>query len=155
MADATLPWGVESAPFDEDGIPGQRTLLVEDGVCRQFWADYRYAQYLGLPATGAFGNLCIPAGTAPLEDLLGEGPLFHIVSFASMDPDPITGEFVGEIRLGYDVRGGKARPFKGGALSGDMQGALAQVRFSREVAFLGRYRGPEAARFGDLAVGGD
>lgn len=155
VADATLPWGVGSAPFDEDGIPGQRTLLVEDGVCRQFWADYRYAQYLGLPATGAFGNLCIPAGTIPLDDLLGEGPLFHIVSFASMDPDPITGEFVGEIRLGYDVQGGKARPFKGGALSGNMEGALAQVRFSREVAFLGHYHGPEAARFGDLAVGGD
>ncbi|MBC7224816.1 MAG: hypothetical protein H5T59_11180 [Anaerolineae bacterium] len=156
VADATLPWGVGTAPFDEDGVPGQRTTLVEGGVCRQFWADYRYAQYLGLPATGSFGNLCIPAGATPLADLLaGEEPVFHIVAFASMDPDPITGEFVGEIRLGYDVRKGSARPFKGGALSGTMEDTLAQVWFSREVAFLGHYLGPEAARFGELAVGGD
>lgn len=155
VADATLPWGVGTVPFDDDGVPGQRTLLVENGICRRFWTDYRHAQYLGLPATGAFGNLCIPSGRVPLADLLGEGPLFHIVSFASMDPDPITGEFVGEIRLGYDVQGGVLRPFKGGALSGNMESALAQVRFSQEVAFLGSYHGPEAARFGDLAVGGD
>lgn len=156
VADAILPWGVETAPFDEDGVPGQRTTLVEEGICRQFWADYRYAQYLGLPATGAFGNLCIPAGATPLADLMaGEEPLFHIVSFASMDPDPITGEFVGEIRLGYDVRKGNVRPFKGGALSGAIEEALTQVWFSRELAFLGHYLGPEAARFGELVVGGD
>jgi len=156
VADATLPWGVGSTPFDDDGLPGKRTTLVEEGVLRRFWADYRYAQYLGLSPTGAFGNLCIPEGqTSAIELLASDERLFHVVSFAAMDPDPITGQFVGEIRLGYDVGAGGVQPFKGGALSGDMESALANVRFSQEMAFTSGYHGPEVALFGELSVGGE
>ncbi|NLE76364.1 MAG: hypothetical protein GX605_06390 [Chloroflexi bacterium] len=153
-ADRTLPRGVGAAAFDDDGVPGQRVPLVVGGVVQRFWSDYRYAQYLGLPASGSFGNLCVAPGAVSAAQLLADGPLFHIVSFAAMDPDPITGEFVGEIRLGYDVGGGKARPFKGGALSGEVSAALANVRFSRDLLFAGDYHGPRVALFGDLALGG-
>ena len=155
VADAILPMGVGSVPFDDDGVPGQQTTLVEQGILERFWADYRHAQYLDLSASGAFGNLRIPGGVSSVADLLASaGRLFHIVSFAAMDPDPITGRFVGEIRLGYDVGAEGARPFKGGALSGDMESALADVRFSRETVWVGDYQGPELALFGDLSVGG-
>ncbi|MGQ9584909.1 MAG: metallopeptidase TldD-related protein [Anaerolineae bacterium] len=156
VTDRTLPWGIGTGPFDDDGVPGQRVALVEAGVLKRFWADYRHAQYLSIPPTGTFGNLVIPGGRTPAAELLNPADrLFHIVSFASMDPDPITGEFVGEIRLGYDVGAGETRPFKGGALSGNMEGALADVRFSQEQIFLGGYWGPEVALFGELAVGGN
>jgi PmbA protein len=155
VADALLPRGAGSTPFDRDGLPGQQTTLVEEGIFRQYWADYRHAQYLDTPATGAFGNLSIPAGRTPVSDLLArDRPLFQIVSFAAMDPDPITGQFVGEIRLGYDLSTGDGTPFKGGAISGDMTSALANVRFSREGAQWGDYHGPQFALFGDLKVGG-
>ena len=59
-------------------------------------------------------------------------PHVEIVSFSWFNPDPITGDFATEIRLGYVVDGQGRRPFKGGLLIGNVLDALANVRWSRE-----------------------
>jgi PmbA protein len=78
----------------------------------------------------------------------------EIVSFSWFNPDPVTGDFSTEIRLGYVVNGNGRRPFKGGLLIGNVLDALANVRWSRETGFYGNYFGPVAARFGQLTVAG-
>ena len=45
-------------------------------------------------------------------------------------------------------------PFKGGALVGNLLDALANARWSAETGFYGDYQGPQAARFGGLAIAG-
>lgn len=154
-ANAVLPWGTRSAAFDDDGLPGQRLLLIENGVLRHFWAPQRYAEYLRVPPTGQFGNLEVAPGSLPLADMWQmDGVLYHIVAFSAMMPDPITGNFVGEIRLGYERRGGEMRPIKGGSLSGNLFTDLASARFSPETVALGDYLGPEAVFFPALTVSG-
>lgn len=155
-ANAVLPYGTHSTAFDREGLPGQRLLLIENGVLRSFWATQRYAEYLQVPPTGGFGNLELLPGSMPVADMWqGEDVLYHIVAFSSMAPDPVTGHFVGEIRLGYERRGGEVRPVKGGSLSGNLFDALATARFSQETVFLGSYLGPEAVRFPALTVSGE
>jgi len=153
-SNALLPFGTHSSSFDGEGLPGQRTLIIDNGILSRFWARQRYAQYLQVPATGSFGNMEISAGSVPFASLLDNGPLYHIVAFSAMSPDPITGDFVGEIRLGYEIDKGQTRPIRGGSISGNLFAALAMARLSQETIFLGDYLGPRAIRFPEVTVAG-
>ena len=154
-SDALLPFGLRSGPFDAEGLPGRDVSIVEDNVLQRFWAGQRYAAYLSIEPTGAFGNLVIPPGSTPLADLLAAGPLIHIVAFSDVTPNLVTGDVVAEIRLGYGVDGDRVTPIKGGALSANIYDAFANAIYSRETAFLGEYQGPEAIRFAEMVVAGE
>jgi len=155
-ANGLLPFGTASGRFDSEGLPGQRTLVVEQGVLSRFWATQRYADYLQIPATGQFGNMEVNPGAAAFEELFaGPGPLYHIVAFSAMSPDPITGNFVGEIRLGYEMHQGQCQPIRGGSISGNLFAALASAQLCQETAFLGDYFGPRAIRFPRITVAGE
>jgi len=155
-SNALLPYGVRSAVFDEEGLPGQRVLIVENGVLRRFWGSQRYAEYLNTAPTGRFGNMDVAVGSVPFDDLFqSDGTIYHVVAFSAMSPDPITGDFVGEMRLGYEIQKGHRRPIRGGSISGNLFKVLAAARLSREQAFLGDYVGPRAALFPGITVAGD
>ncbi len=152
-ANRRLPFGTNTNRFDDEGHPAQRVELVRDNIVVAFTANQRYAEYLGIPPTGAFGNLELPAGTRPAAELVGP-PHIEIASFSWFNPDPITGEFACEIRLGYVVANGERTPFKGGTLVGNVLDALANVRWSAETGLYGSYQGPTTARFTQLQVAG-
>jgi len=149
-----LPFGLRSGPLDAEGLPGRDVDIVAGNVLRRLWAGQRYAEYLGLEPTGAFGNVVVPPGDTPLAELLAAGPLIHIVAFSDMHPNPATGDVVAEIRLGYAIDGNAVTPVKGGALSTNAFDAFAGAIYSLESVFLGEYQGPEAIRFAEMAVAG-
>ncbi len=153
-SNALLPFGNRSGSFDGDGLPGQRIPVVENGILSRFWATSRYAQYLQISATGSFGNMEIVPGSVPFADLFHGGPLYHVVAFSAMSPDPFTGNFVGEIRLGYEIEEGRKRPIRGGSISGNLLAALAAARLSTDTVFLGDYLGPRGIRFPEVTVAG-
>lgn len=157
ISDGLRPWGTGTAPFDDEGLPARRTAVIEDGIVRQYWADTRYAAYLGIPATGAFANMTIPPGSWPLDALRSapDGAVYEVVAFSSMNPDPVSGDFVAEIRLGYRHDRFGTTPIKGGSLAGNVFSALADVRLSAETYSDGRYYGPAAMRFGELSIAGE
>jgi predicted Zn-dependent protease len=148
-----LAYGTQSNRFDEEGLPAQRLLLIQDNRLMALAASQRYADYLNLPPTGAFGNIELAPGQTSQAELLAE-PHVEIVSFSWFNPDAITGDFATEIRLGYVVDATGRHPFKGGLLIGNVLTALANVRWSSEMAFCGNYLGPATARFAQLTVAG-
>lgn len=152
-ANRQLPYGMNSNRFDTEGIPAQRVELIRDNELQTFTASNRYAEYLGIPATGAFGDIELSPGNTPIEELVGE-PHVEVSEFSWFNPDPLTGDFACEIRLGYVVDGEERKPFKGGILVGNLLDALADVHWSSEPSFLGSYLGPTAARFNNLTVAG-
>jgi PmbA protein len=152
-ANRQLPYGMNSNCFDNEGIPAQRVELIRDNKLQAFTASKRYADYLGFPETGAFGDVELSPGNTSIEELVGE-PHVEVTEFSWFNPNPITGEFACEIRLGYVVKGGERKPFKGGMLVGNLLDALADVHWSSETSFLGNYLGPTAARFNNLTVAG-
>jgi predicted Zn-dependent protease len=155
-SNSVQPFGTRSTRFDQDGLPAQRTLLVDQGTCAQFWAPQRYAEYLGVAPTGGFGNMEVVTGSASVDQMLaGDGPIYHIVAFSAMSPDPFTGDFVGEIRLGYELDHGTSRPVRGGSISGNLFDVLANAQLSKQAAALGNYFGPRAMRFPQVTVAGD
>ncbi len=150
-ANRLLPYGLGSSCFDEEGLPGQRVAVVQDNLLANFTASQRYAGYIKVPATGAFGNLEVTPGSTTARSLTSQ-PHIEIAGFSWFNPDTLTGDFSCEIRLGYIVDGEKRTPFKGGQLVGNVMDSLADVRWSKETGFFGDYQGPVTARFEGMQI---
>ncbi|MGE5251693.1 MAG: metallopeptidase TldD-related protein [Bacteroidota bacterium] len=146
-----IPYGEASNRFDEEGLPAGRVELIRDNTLVNFAASQRYAEYLQIPATGDFGGVEVAPGPSGAATLLHE-PYVEVIEFSWFNPDRITGDFATEIRLGYLVKGGKRKPFKGGQLIGNYMQALANARWSAETGFFGRYLGPHTVRFEGLKL---
>jgi PmbA protein len=152
-ANRRLPYGIPSSAFDQEGIPAQRVRLIEDNKLAAFIANQRYAQYLDMKPSGSFGCLEMSPGSHT-EANLRSGSYIEIAEFSWFNPDPMTGNFACEIRLGYQVKDGQRVPFKGGMLVGNLLDALGNVYWSEEIGFYGNYLGPKTARFNLLQVAG-
>lgn len=121
--------GFGSAPFDDEGVPMQRTPIVESGVLKHFLTDRRTSAKLGLPLTGnglRVKNLvltkelgAVPAprvtnwemggGDATYEELLAEmndGIIVDSIMGIIMG-NLLAGDFSGNVSLGFKVEGGK------------------------------------------------
>ncbi len=146
-----LPYGLYSDPFDDDGIPGQEHTIIDRGVFNKYWTTKRYADYLGVEPTGAFKNAVVEPF---IKDPFDTSEYYEIVQFSDLSPDPITGDFVAEIRFGYHVRGSKKTAIKGGSVSGNVFEAVKNLYFSEEKAFEGSYLGPKILALKDLTISG-
>jgi predicted Zn-dependent protease len=157
VSDATRPWGIKTAEFDGEGLPGRRVTLIQDGEFVQHWAGMRYATYLGIPPTGEFANLTIAPGQWPLDELRSTSgePIYEIVAFSWLNPDPISGDFTVEIKLGYRHDATGSHPIKGGSLSGNVFTAFSRAQLSAQTYSDGWYFGPAAIRFADLTISGE
>jgi PmbA protein len=79
--DGTLPGGLGSRPFDGEGLPVRRTVLVERGVLTSYFLDTYSGKKLGMPSTHhaardgsgvgvSTTNLFVAAGTSDPADLV-------------------------------------------------------------------------------------
>ena len=108
--DGLHPEGVATAPFDGEGVPQQRTLLLDKGVLRTYLYDSlsarregvkacstgnaRRASYRTLPRVGS-SNLVVGAGDGTLEDVarrVGEGLYVGSVAGLHAGVNPVSGE---------------------------------------------------------------
>lgn len=157
VGDPLRPFGGETSAFGGDGLPLRRLSVIEHGVFVAPWTDARYAAYLGTTPTGAFANPTVTPGGTPLRVLRdgAAGTVYEVAEFSLLDPDPISGDFVAEIKLGYRHDASGAHPIKGGSVAGNVFTAFADARFSSETYSDGTYLGPAGIRFGELTVSGD
>ncbi len=81
--DAVMKRGVNSRPFDDEGTPSQKTMIIEDGILRTGLLDYKTAVKYGRKSTGSAlryaynnfpeignTNLYIAAGKDKVEDVI-------------------------------------------------------------------------------------
>ena len=146
-----LSLGSSSMPVDEMGVALQPVELIRTGVFANHLAPCRHAQFVGVPVTGEFTNLHISDGATREEHLRGNNYV-EIVKFSWFNPDPYSGDFSAEIRLGYKWLRGKKTPFKGGHFTGNVFKNLLNAHFSREVHQKGSYYGPRAMLFKNAKV---
>lgn len=155
LSNATAPFGLSSYAFDADGVAGQRVEIVKDDTFVRPWATKQFADYLEVPATGAFANLEIPPGATSLADLLASGErVLHVRWFSWLTPDQARGDFASEIRVGYLHEKGKRTPVKGGTVSGNLFRALGGARYASESVSRGAYLGAAGVRLEGVSVAG-
>ncbi len=154
-ANALRPYNASSYRWDSDGLPAQDLLVIEDGLLVARPASLRYAQYLGIPATGRPGVAEMSPGSASRASLLeGDGPVLEVLDFSSPNVEGVSGDFGMEIRVGYETGPDGRRPITGGSVTGNLFEAMANARFSSETVAYSQFAGPAAIRFESLQVAG-
>ncbi len=134
--DPTLVGKLGSRPFDAEGRPAERRVLVEDGVLRSFLHNSETARALGQENTGhahrgyrgtldvAPSNLFVPAGQGVTPHT---GVVVTELMGVHAGANPISGDFSLQA-LGLKMEGGElAHPVEDFAISGNFLELLERV----------------------------
>jgi TldD protein len=140
--DATIPNHRGSYRVDDEGVAGQRTLCVVEGMLEGYLTDRKHARALGLPTSGngrrqsfqklpipRMTNLIVEPGTSTPDEIIGNTPRgLYVVSLGGGQVDTTSGQFVFSVTEGYLIESGRlAAPVRGATLAGDSFSVLARV----------------------------
>jgi len=134
MDDGLLEGGLDSNPWDAEGIPHQKTVVIENGVFKNRLYDHKFALLDGVNSTGnakrsgtgnisnGISNFTINSGDISKQDMISEIKRgYYIQKFSWLNPNPVLGFFGAEIRNGYYIEDGKFKyPIKLGNVSGNV-----------------------------------
>ncbi len=140
--DGTLPDRRGSLSIDDEGIPSQRTLLIEDGILTGYMQDLTNARLMGMQPTGngrreSFAHLPLPRMTNtymlngdkdPQEIIRSVKKGLYAVNFGGGQVDITSGKFVFSTAEAYLIENGVVtRPVKGATLIGNGPDVLTRV----------------------------
>jgi PmbA protein len=104
--DPTIPGLFGTSPFDDEGVPGHRNVIVDQGVLKTYLLHTYTARKLGLKTTGnasrgltgspgtGHGNLYLEAGTlTPAEIIQQVGTGLFITELIGQGVNTVTGDY--------------------------------------------------------------
>ncbi len=104
--DGTMPGLFGSSPFDGEGLPTRRTVLIENGILRSYLLNTYTGRKLGLASTGSAArglagnpgisthNLYLPAGTQSPEEIIAAIPRgLYLTEFLGRGINMVTGDY--------------------------------------------------------------
>jgi PmbA protein len=104
--DGTIPGLFGSSPFDDEGVPVRRTVLIERGVLKSYLLNTYTARKLGLRTTGnasrgltgnarvGHNNLFAEAGSTPPSELIkGVKNGFYVADLIGFGVNIVTGDY--------------------------------------------------------------
>ena len=141
-----------SRPFDGEGLPVARRVLVADGILRGWTLDLATGRQLGMPSTGnaargtsappspAAGNLALTQGAATREELLVEmGTGLLVTSLIGASINPTTGDYSRGASGFWVENGAIVRPVNECTIAGNLRAMLQTIRPANDArAHLGR-----------------
>jgi TldD protein len=130
-----------SLDMDDEGMPAQATLLIENGILRNFMIDRLGSSRLNLPRTGSgrrqnfryaptarMRNTYFAAGEASSDEMIaavGDGLYCKTMGGGSVDS---SGQFNFSVRDAWEIKNGKlTRPLKGAVLIGSGADVLKKI----------------------------
>jgi PmbA protein len=104
--DGTMPGGFGTTPFDGEGVPKRKTIVVENGVLKSYLLNTYTARKLGLTTTGnaarglagnpgiGGGNFFLQPGShSPQQIIAGVKRGFFVTEFLGTGVNLVTGDF--------------------------------------------------------------
>ncbi len=140
--DGALPGRRGSLNIDDEGAPTRRTVLIENGVLKNYMQDKLNARLMGLPQTGngrresyahapmprMTNTYMLPGEHAPEEILASVQKGLYASNFGGGQVDITSGKFVFSASEAYLIENGKiTRPVKGATLIGNGPDVLTKV----------------------------
>ena len=165
--DGTMPGGFGTSPFDGEGIPTRRTVVIENGVLKSYLLNTYTAKKLGLQTTGNAsrglagtpgigpGNYFLQPGTKTPEELISsvrEG--LYVTEFLGHGANLVTGDYSRGASGLWISDGEFAYPVEEITVAGNLKDLFFNIN---EIASDLEFRGSVAAptiRVDGLTVGG-
>ena len=148
--DGLLPGGMDSSAFDGEGVPSQRTVLIDEGILKGYLYDSYTAGKDEVASTGnavrsgysdvpRVGIRNIIVSSSDARDLLAEtkGLLVNGL-IGAHTANPISGDFSVEARNAFLIAPGEeARPIRSLMLAGNFFELLKDIEIGRDVRAIG------------------
>jgi PmbA protein len=165
--DGTLPGLFGTSPFDDEGVPTRRTVVIENGVLRSYLLNTYTARKLGLRTTGnasrglagnagvGSGNLYIEKGALPPERLIaGIRNGFYVTELIGFGVNIVTGDY-SRGAAGLWIRNGElAFPVSEVTIAGKLQDMLLGLEaVANDLEFRGSMAAPTLV-VAEMTVGG-
>ncbi|MFW5998923.1 MAG: TldD/PmbA family protein, partial [Halanaerobiaceae bacterium] len=140
--DGTIPHAWGSQNIDDEGLPMQKNILIEDGVLKGFMVDRLNGKRMNMEPTGSgrrqsykyaptsrMTNTYIAAGELSPEDIIANTDYgLYAKYMGGGSVDPATGEFNFNVREGYLIKNGKIKkPVRGATLIGKGSDILKKI----------------------------
>ena len=140
--DGTMSGRRGSLNIDDEGIPSQNTVLIENGILKGYMQDRMNAGLMGVSSTGngrreSYAHLPMPRMTNtymlagehdPQEIIASVDKGLYAVNFGGGQVDITSGKFVFSASEAYLIENGKiTHPVKGATLIGDGPDVLKHV----------------------------
>jgi TldD protein len=140
--DGTLPNRRGSLTCDDEGTPSQCTVLIENGILKNYLLDRLNAKLMGMTPTGngrrqSYAHLTMPRMTNtymlagkddPADIIASVDRGLYAVNFGGGQVDITSGQFVFSTSEAYMIENGKlSYPVKGATLIGNGPDILHQV----------------------------
>ncbi len=168
--DGLYPGGIGTAPVDGEGVPRQRTPLIQAGVLKGYLYDTYTAKKDKIKSTGnavrpgikappscGLSNLYIEKGNLGMDALLSEAGTGLLVTdvMGMHTANPVSGEFsVGASGIWIE-NGKKGYPVKGVAIAGNIIDILKSVSaVGSDLRFFGKIGAPSLL-ISELTVSGE
>ncbi len=104
--DGTLPGLFGTSPFDSEGVPSRRTVVIENGILKSYLLNTYTARKLGLKTTGnasrglagnpgiGAGNFFLQPGARSPKDIISGVPEgLYVTEFLGFGVNLVTGDF--------------------------------------------------------------
>jgi TldD protein len=140
--DGTIPGRRGSFRFDDEGTPASRTVLIENGVLKEYMWDLTEARRVGHHSTGngrrqtfrhmpmpRMTNTFIAAGPHDPEEIVRSVDKgIYVKRLGGGQADIARGDFVFSVTEGYLIENGKlTAPIRGATLVGNGPAVLKQI----------------------------
>lgn len=131
-----------SLNIDDEGIPTQNNVLIENGILKNYMMDKRNGRLMGVPSTGngrreSYSHVPMPrmtntymlAGQSDPEEIIASVKKgLYAVNFGGGQVDITSGKFVFSASEAYLIENGKiGAPVKGATLIGNGPDTLTRV----------------------------
>jgi PmbA protein len=166
--DGTLRGGFGTSPFDSEGVPTRRTMVIENGVLKSYLLNTYTAKKLGLQTTGnasrglagnpsiGIGNLFLQPGTkTPAEIIAGVSEGLYVTEFLGFGVNLVTGDF-SRGASGLWISGGELTyPVEEITVAGNLKDMLVNIaEIGTDLEFRGAVAAP-TLRLEGLTVAGE
>jgi PmbA protein len=165
--DGTIPGALGSKPFDAEGLPTRKTVVVDGGVLRSYLLDCYSARKLGLQSTGnasrsigeapsvAPTNLfMLPGAHTPEEIIASVERGLYVTELIGFGINPVTGDYSrGAVGLWIE-RGELTHPVEEVTIAGNLLEMFRAIdMLGNDLAFRGAISAP-TLRIADMTVAG-
>jgi len=165
--DGIMPGLFGTSPFDDEGVPSRRTVVIERGVLKSYLLNTYAARKLGMKTTGnawrgltgnagvGHGNFYAAAGVQKAEAVLAEiADGFYVTELIGMGVNIVTGDY-SRGAAGLWIRGGElAFAVSEVTIAGNLRDMLMNVeQVGSDLEFRGSLASP-TLKIGEMTVGG-